>query len=66
MRQSYKILREKYGRITRMHVHTLAFQAILTRHDSRWKNTMAAAAHASLTANRHVCGTQKVDVKKVV
>jgi len=47
---------------SRIHVHTLAFQAIMTRHGSVWKNTMSSAAHASLTANRHICGNNDVDV----
>uniref|UniRef100_H2YAA4 ADP-dependent glucokinase n=1 Tax=Ciona savignyi TaxID=51511 RepID=H2YAA4_CIOSA len=64
LRSSYKILRSKYNRISRIHVHTIAFQAILTKKSSQWKNTMSATAHASLTANRHVCGTPVVDVLK--
>lgn len=51
-------------RVSRLHVHTLAFQAIMTRHGSRWKNTMSAAAKASLTANRHVCNSNKVEIEK--
>lgn len=50
--------------LSRLHVHTLAFQAIMTAKDSGWKNTMSAAAKAALTANRYVCGTSKVDVAK--
>ncbi|UYV78397.1 hypothetical protein LAZ67_16001179 [Cordylochernes scorpioides] len=48
-------------RLTRLHVHTLAFQAILTSKDSPWRNTKNAAAKAALTANRHTCGTRHVD-----
>ncbi|PIK34897.1 putative ADP-dependent glucokinase-like [Apostichopus japonicus] len=51
-------------RLSRLHVHTLAFQAIMTAKDSGWKNTMSATAKAALTANRYVCGTSKVDVTK--
>ncbi|KAI8480211.1 hypothetical protein Bbelb_420660 [Branchiostoma belcheri] len=51
-------------RLSRLHVHTLAFQAIMTKKDSGWKNTMSAAAKASLTANRHVCGSPKIDLGK--
>ncbi|XP_043232365.1 ADP-dependent glucokinase-like [Amphibalanus amphitrite] len=50
--------------LTRLHVHTLAFQAIMTRRDSIWKNSMSAAARASLTAHRHICGTKQVDTRK--
>ena len=62
MRQVYQLLRKNHGRVSRLHVHTLAFQAIMTKQGSRWKNTMSAAAHASLTANRHICGKESVDV----
>lgn len=57
---------EKNGRrkLTRLHVHTLAFQAILTDKNSAWKNTKAAAAKAALTAYRHTCGLDIVDTKK--
>jgi len=63
MRSAYALLRKKYGRVSRLHVHTLAFQAIMTTKSSRWKNTMSAAAHASLTANRHICGRETVDIE---
>lgn len=52
--------------LTRLHVHTLAYQAIITVKDSKWKNTMAAAAKASLTAHRHVCATSQIDVRKAM
>ena len=70
MRDVYKVSKENYkkGRkireLTRLHVHTLAFQAILTTKGSNWKNTRAAAAKASLTATRHVCGSEEIDPKK--
>lgn len=51
-------------KLTRLHVHTLAYQAILTKKGSDWKNTMSAAAKASLTANRHVCGSNYIDTGK--
>ena len=51
-------------RISRLHVHTLAFQAILTKRGSPWKNTMSAAAKASLTGNRHVCNSHEVETDK--
>ena len=40
---------------SRIHVHTLAFQAILITKHSNWRHMHAAIAKASLTANRHVC-----------
>lgn len=46
--------------LTRIHVHTLAYQAILTVHGSTWENSVGAAAKASLTAHRHVCGSSVV------
>ena len=49
---------------SRLHVHTLAFQAILTSKDSHWKNSKAAVAKASLTATRHVCGSEIIDTHK--
>jgi len=49
-------------KLTRLHVHTLAYQAILTEKGSDWKNTMSAAAKASLTANRHVCGSNYINM----
>ncbi|XP_074650217.1 ADP-dependent glucokinase-like [Tubulanus polymorphus] len=50
--------------ITRIHAHTLAYQAILTTKGTGWKNTMSAAAKAALTAHRHVCGEKNVDTAK--
>ena len=47
--------------LTRLHVHTLAYQAILIVKESKWNNTMNAAAKSSLTAHRHVCGTEIVN-----
>ncbi|XP_013406311.1 ADP-dependent glucokinase [Lingula anatina] len=69
MRAVYKILSqtsEKNNRrkLTRLHVHTLAYQAIITTSGSPWKNTMSAAAKASLTANRHVCGSNFIHLEK--
>lgn len=51
-------------KLTRLHVHTLAFQAIMTVKDSPWKNSMSAAAKAALTAHRHTCGSDKIDAAK--
>ncbi|XP_071873206.1 ADP-dependent glucokinase [Bombus fervidus] len=70
MRTLFKLIRMKSKTIehsrelTRIHVHTLAYQAIFTVKGSIWKNTMAAAAKASLTAHRHVCATSHVDISK--
>nr|CAD7425953.1 unnamed protein product [Timema monikensis] len=71
MRQVFGLVREKGAtasvssrQLTRLHVHTLAYQAIMTVKGSRWKNSRAAAAKASLTANRHVCGSREVDIAK--
>ncbi|XP_034415219.1 ADP-dependent glucokinase [Cyclopterus lumpus] len=50
--------------LTRLHVHTLAFQAMIVTRGSQWKNTMSATAKASLTANRHVCGSNDIDPSK--
>lgn len=69
MRSVYKLLGEtaaKKGKrkLSRLHVHTLAFQAIMTTKESSWKNSMSAAAKASLVANRHTCGSNYVHVNK--
>ena len=50
--------------VSRLHVHTLAFQVIVTVNGSPWRNSMAAAAKASLTANRYVCNSARVDLDK--
>jgi len=47
--------------LSRIHVHTLAYQAIWTRKNSFWKNTRAGCAKASLVAHRHVCGVDEVN-----
>ncbi|KAL4630440.1 ADP-dependent glucokinase-like [Arapaima gigas] len=70
MRELYRLVNEQRrtapsGRqLTRLHVHTLAFQAIIVTRGSSWKNTMSATAKASLTANRHVCGSPEIDPGK--
>lgn len=46
--------------LTRIHVHTLAYQAILIADTSQWPNSDVAVAKASLTAFRHVCASTKV------
>ncbi|XP_076321887.1 ADP-dependent glucokinase [Tachypleus tridentatus] len=69
MRDVFDVLQETWKRhkqrkLTRLHVHTLAFQAIMTKKDSSWKNTMSAAAKAALTAHRHTCGSHRIDTAK--
>ncbi|XP_076582381.1 ADP-dependent glucokinase [Chaetodon auriga] len=78
MREVYRILNQRYKDanaesgadgvkvkpLTRLHVHTLAFQAMIVTRGSQWKNTMSATAKASLTANRHVCGSNDIDPSK--
>uniref|UniRef100_A0A1B0FJP7 ADP-dependent glucokinase n=1 Tax=Glossina morsitans morsitans TaxID=37546 RepID=A0A1B0FJP7_GLOMM len=41
--------------LTRIHLHTLAYQALMTVSNSNWKNTRLAVAKAALMANRYVC-----------
>ena len=65
MRAVYKSLRSNTMTsrpISRLHVHTLAYQAIMTDAKSKWANTMAATAKASLTAHRHTCSTPEVQL----
>ena len=50
--------------LTRLHVHTLAYQAIMTDTTSGWKNSMSAAAKASLVAHRHTCGSDYIHLSK--
>lgn len=75
MREVYRIINQRHKQasagggtkakpLTRLHVHTLAFQAMIVTHGSQWKNTMSATAKASLTANRHVCGSNDIDTSK--
>lgn len=67
MRMLYQTLHEipETGgrrRLTRLHVHTLAFQAIMTQRGSTWKNSKSAAAKAALVANRHTCGSKQIEI----
>ncbi|XP_022127582.2 ADP-dependent glucokinase [Pieris rapae] len=70
MRKTFHLIRKKNSeynskrQLTRIHVHTLAYQAILTVKGSDWKRTQAATAKASLTAHRYVCNNQKVSLDK--
>ena len=56
--------RSNHRRLTRVHVHTLAFQAILVSRDSVWRNMNGAVAKASLTAHRYVCASNKISTDK--
>ena len=57
-----KVKRNHHERaLNRIHVHTLAYQAILVSKNSDWKNEHGAVAKASLTANRHVCASSWID-----
>lgn len=67
MREVFELLSGDTGSnrpVTRIHLHTLAYQAILTRKGSAWRNTGAAAVKASLTAHRHVCADPEVRPEK--
>ena len=72
MRTVFKILtkgffdkKQKNGRmLSRIHVHTLAYQALMTVVDSAWKNNKQAAAKAALTAHRYVCQNEMVNFFK--
>ena len=56
-RNSDKNLRQ----LSRIHIHTLAFQLLLNVKGSKWQNIKNAAAKSSLTAHRHVCQTSYVN-----
>lgn len=68
MRKLFKLINSNYFEskssekrmLTRIHVHTLAYQAILVVKNSQWKNTKNAAAKSALTAYRHVCQSEIV------
>ena len=72
MREVYWLLRRMtegipgVRRVTRLHVHTVAFQALLVAENDGgvppWKNTASATARASLAASRHTCGDHQVDI----
>lgn len=70
MRETFLLIRSQNKqykstrRLTRIHVHTLAYQAILTVKKSNWKRTEAAAAKASIIAHRYVCNSQNIDLNK--
>lgn len=63
--QMRKVLSSNQGKgLTRIHVHTLAFQAVLVKKHSKWQHARVSAAKSALTAHRHTCGSQKIDVEK--
>jgi ADP-dependent glucokinase len=65
MRQLFKKLyKPTRGRLSRMHAHTLAFQAIMTRVGSNWKNSLTSSVKAALTAHRYTCGSDEIDMAK--
>ncbi|GIY85870.1 ADP-dependent glucokinase [Caerostris extrusa] len=69
MRDVFELLQETSEtegrrRLTRLHVHTLAFQAFLIDKHSQWKNTRSAAAKSALVANRHTCGSDIINPEK--
>jgi ADP-dependent glucokinase len=49
--------------LSRIHVHTLAYQAILLTRDSVWRNMNGAVAKASLTAHRYICASNQISVE---
>lgn len=49
------------GSLSRIHIHTLGYQLIMTVHGSEWRNSRKAAAKAALVAHRYVCGTEFVN-----
>ncbi|XP_037820502.1 ADP-dependent glucokinase [Lucilia sericata] len=73
MRKVFSILAQDYYKnttsmgqtkrrmVSRIHLHTLAYQALLTIKDSKWKNTKLGAAKAALIAHRYVCQTQVIN-----
>ncbi|KAF4694221.1 hypothetical protein FOZ60_008703 [Perkinsus olseni] len=64
---SLHVLRRNTTRkVTRIHVHTLAFQAVMIK-TGAWNRTAEAMSKASLTAFRHVCGfatNEDIDLNK--
>jgi len=65
MREIYELSKkENWTRpLNRMHVHNIAFQAIMVRKESGWRKTMTATAFSALTAHRHVCQTDQINLK---
>lgn len=71
MRRVFKISHRNYLKnkhsnkhmrpLSRIHIHTLAFQMILNIKGSSWKNIKTATAKSVMTAHRHVCQTTYVN-----
>lgn len=53
-------------RLSRIHLHTLAFQVVLTEKSATWRQNDVAAAKASLTAFRHVCDSTQVETDRAM
>lgn len=65
MRQLFQLLQPiSKGKLSRIHAHTLAFQAIVTKVDSGWRNTLTSSVKAALTAHRYTCGSHEIDMAK--
>jgi len=58
-------IQKGYRKISRLHIHTLAYQAIIVLENSMWRHTPSAVAKASLTASRYVCGSHVIDPQKM-
>lgn len=76
MRRVFKISHKNYLKnkssdrhmrpLSRIHIHTLAFQMILNIKGSAWKNIKSATAKSVMTAHRHVCQTSYVNPENAV
>ncbi|KPM06609.1 ADP-dependent glucokinase-like protein, partial [Sarcoptes scabiei] len=70
MRELFQlIIANGNDKISRLHVHTLAYQVVMVRIDPKrdrplWKSSKAAMAKASLTAYRHTCDTETIDTNR--
>jgi len=65
MRQLYQLTQGlTNGQLSRIHAHTLALQAIITRVGSEWKNSLTSSVKAALTAHRYTCGSDEIDMAK--
>ena len=53
-----------HRKLSRLHIHTLAYQVIFTLKDSDWVHSRTATAKASLMANRHVCSSEEVNIER--
>lgn len=62
MLESRKSTLKDHRKLSRIHVHTLAYQAILVSRDSAWRNMNGAVAKASLTAHRYICASNTISI----